>query len=225
MKSQLTFILLISLIFSCKDEPKAITLDSETTALNIAEKIANAHGYDNWKTVSELAFTFNVDRDSSHFERSFIWQPKTKKVTAINQKDSITYNRKQVDSLSLRADQAFINDKFWLLPAFQMLWDSGTSITTPRREVAPISQDSLNKITLTYNNDGGYTPGDAYDFYYDKNYLLKEWIFRKGNSKKPSMTTAFSEYETIQGISFPTKSTKDGDRWSLYFTDIKIKTE
>ncbi len=225
MKNKGLIIIVLLLCFSCKKDTKTTTPEIEKTPLSIAEKIANAHGYEHWKNVSELKFTFNVDRDSSHFERSFIWQPKTKKVIAINKKDSVTYNRNKVDSLSLRSDQAFINDKFWLLPAFQMVWDSGTTISEAKTEIAPISKDSLSKITLTYSNDGGYTPGDAYDFYYDKNYHLKEWIFRKGNSEKPSMITAFSEYKTIEDISFPTKSTKDGKSWSLYFTDIEIKNE
>ncbi|WP_375238230.1 hypothetical protein [Aurantibacter sp.] len=223
-----TYILIIGLslsLFSCKNDIKKDTPKTSNTKLTIAEKIAEAHGLSNWKNVTEIKFTFNVDRDSSHFDRSFIWKPKTNQVTAITVKDTISYFRKNVDSISLRADQSFINDKFWLLPAFQLAWDKGTTISKPKREIAPISKDSLNKITLIYNSELGYTPGDAYDIFYDKNYHIKEWIFRQANQEKPSMITVFSEYKTIKGISFPTKSTKETPNWSLYFTDLKITTE
>ena len=225
MKTYLSILAIALSIFSCKNETKENIVKSPEKELTIAEKIAEAHGFNNWSKVKELAFTFNVDAESNHFDRSFIWNPKTNQVTAITRKDTISYSRKKVDSLSLRADQGFINDKFWLLPAFQMVWDSGTTFSKSTKEIAPISKDSLNKITLTYSKDGGYTPGDAYDFFYDNNYLIKEWIFRQANSEKPSMITAFSDYKTVKGISFPTKSTKDGENWSLYFTDVKIKTE
>ena len=225
MKLHILILILFLSLFSCKNEAKKDTLKTPSKKLTIAEKIAEAHGISNWKNVEEIQFTFNVDRDSSHFNRSFIWKPKTQHVTAITKKDTITYFRKNVDSLSVRADQGFINDKFWLLPAFQLAWDKGTTLSKPKREIAPISKDTLNKITLTYNSKLGYTPGDAYDIFYDKNYHIKEWVFRKSNQEKPSITTAFSNYKTIKGISFPTKSTKSTSNWSLYFTDIKIKTE
>jgi hypothetical protein len=220
---KLIYITFIGLSFiSCKQ--KSETKQPEKK-ISVAEKIANAHGFENWKQVSQIQFTFNVDRDSSHFDRSYICKPKTNQVTAITTKDTITYLRKNVDSLSLNADQSFINDKFWLFPAFQLTWDKGTTISKPKIEIAPISKDRLNKITLTYNSEVGYTPGDAYDIFYDTNYHIKEWIFRKANQEKPSMTTAFSNYKTIKGISFPTKSTKEAKNWALYFTDVKIKTE
>jgi hypothetical protein len=225
MKTYLLTLSLSLLLFTCKNDVKKETLETPSKYLTITEKIAEAHGISNWATVTEIQFTFNVDRDSSHFDRSFIWKPKTQQVTAITAKDTVTYFRKNVDSLSLGADQGFINDKFWLLPTFQLTWDKGTTISIPKREIAPISKDSLNKITLTYNSEFGYTPGDAYDIFYDKNYHIKEWVFREANQEKPSMITAFSDYKTIKGISFPTKSTKETPNWSLYFTDIKIKTE
>lgn len=98
--------------YSCKQNQENKVTKKELT---IAEKIAKAHGHDNWKAVSELHFTFNVDTDSTHFERSWIWIPKTGDVTLILDNDTISYNRKTVDSTSIIADKNFINDKFWLL--------------------------------------------------------------------------------------------------------------
>lgn len=219
-----TYILILTLalcFLSCKQEEKTITKKE----LTIAKKIANAHGFKNWKNVTKIAFTFNVDKDSSHYERSWIWKPKTNEVTAITKKDTITFLRKSVDSLSLKADQGFINDKFWLLPAFQLVWDSGTKLSEPIKENAPISKKPLNKITLLYTGKGGYTPGDAYDFYYNDDYLIKEWVFRQANSEKPSLVSAFGDYKTIKNITFPTSSIKAEGNWKLHFTAIEITTE
>ncbi|WP_452221686.1 hypothetical protein [Lacinutrix salivirga] len=213
-------ILIIILCFSCKTEKKEIE-----KKLSIAENIANAYGFENWEKVSKINFTFNVDKDSTHFQRSWTWSPKTNDVTLITNKDTISYNRKSIDSLSLRADQGFINDKFWLLTPFQLFWDEGATISETIGEKAPISNIVLNKITLTYTNKGGYTPGDAYDIFYDNNYIIKEWIYRKGNAAEPSMITTFENIKTFNGIKIATEHRKNNENWNLNFTNIQVKMD
>jgi hypothetical protein len=121
------------------------------------------------------------------------------------------------------ADQSFINDKFWLLVPFQLVWDSGTTISKPIKDAAPISKTEMNKITLTYVSEGGYTPGDAYDLYYGDDFIINEWVFRKGNSEEPTMTTTFENYEVFKGVKIAkTHKTAEGN-FHLYFSNISIK--
>lgn len=133
--------------------------------LTTAEKIANANGNENWKDVSEIAFTFNVDRGENHFDRSWIWKPKTGDISSISSEGiSENYNRSTMDSLTKQTDAGFINDKYWLLAPFQLVWDAGTTFSEKENVEAPISKETLNQLTIVYKNEGGYTPGDAYDF-------------------------------------------------------------
>ena len=220
MKNFIYITLITLLITSCKDNTKSIP---EPKSLTIAEKIANAHGFENWKNVNEIAFTFNVDKDSTHFGRRWVWKPKTNDITSITSTDTISYNRSALDSISLKVDPGFINDKFWLLIPFQLVWDSGTTISEPVKTEAPISKTTLNKITLIYSNNGGYTPGDAYDIFYDNNFLIKEWIFRKANQKEPSMMTTFENYKDINGFKLAVDHKKPNGNWNLNFTNISIK--
>lgn len=215
MKKILFIISLISLCYSCKHKAEPILIKEN---ISIAKKIANAHGFENWKDVSEISFTF--------FEkRSWIWKPKTNDVTLITDKDTINYNRKSIDSLSLKADKAFINDKFWLLMPFQLIWDTGVIISEPTKETAPISKTQLNKIIITYTNEGGYTPGDAYDIYFDENYLIKEWAYRKGNKPEAGLINTFENHQDFNGIKIALDHKKaDGD-WNLKLTNVKIKKE
>jgi hypothetical protein len=223
----LTLFSLLTILIACKTETKKqnteIDLVSEVKKeLTIAQKIAQAHGFDYWKNVNQIEFTFNVDRGDNHFERSWSWQPKTKDVRLITQGDTIQYNRASVDSISLNPDKAFINDKFWLLVPFQLLWDNGTTISESTKEMAPISNNELNKITLTYNNEGGYTPGDAYDIYFDNEYIIREWIFRKGNAEEPSMITTFENHEDYNGIKIAKDHKMAEGNFNLYFSNIKV---
>lgn len=220
MKNILILIVLTSFIVSCKqkENPEKVTEKEWSTA----EKIANANGFENWKDVSELHFTFNVERDTAHFERSWIWKPKTEDVIMISGNDTIAYNRKSVDSTAMNADKSFINDKYWLLAPFQLVWDKGTQISEPIKEAAPISNKEMNKISLTYPSEGGYTPGDAYDLYYDDSYMISEWIYRKGNSTEPSMMTTWEDYEDFNGITIGKAHNRPDANWKLHFTNIQV---
>lgn len=222
----LTLLFLCLLAFSCKkeiNERKPIYASSTVIEeKTIAEKIALAHGFENWKQVSKIEFTFNVQRDSSVFSRSWKWNPKNNNVIVTSKQDTISYNRASIDSTSINTDKGFINDKFWLLIPFQLVWDEGITISEPIKETAPISKTELHKITLTYGNKGGYTPGDAYDIFYNDDYLIKEWIFREGNSEEPSMITTFENYEDYKGIKIAKDHKMAKDGFNLFFSDIKI---
>lgn len=213
----LSFFLILT---SCKKETKEEVIEP-VLELTTAQKIANANGFEHWKNVSEIEFTFNTSRGA----RSWSWQPKTQNVVLINKGDTISYNRLKIDSLSLQADRAFINDKFWLLAPYQLVWDKGTTISEPIKETAPISKIEMNKITITYSSEGGYTPGDAYDFYYSDDFMVKEWVYRKENSETPSLMTTWEDYQDFNGIKISTMHKNLEDNWQLYFTGIKVITE
>ena len=219
MKKSIISLSLIALFFSCKQKNDPKTIEKEWST---AEKIANANGFENWKEVSELQFTFNVDRDTTHFERSWTWHPKTEDVIMISGKDTVAYNRKSVDSTSMNADKAFINDKYWMLAPFQLVWDTSATISESAMAEAPISKTQLNKITISYPNEGGYTPGDAYDLYYSDDFMVKEWSYRKGNSKEPTMSTTWEDYENFNGITIAKTHNRPDSNWKLHFTNITV---
>ncbi|QAA80278.1 hypothetical protein EI546_00355 [Aequorivita sp. H23M31] len=189
-----------------------------------ARQIAEACGIQNWNKVSEIAFTFNVDRDGNHFERSWIWNPKSQDIKMVSSKDSVNYNRSKMDSLTMKTDAAFINDKYWLLAPFQLVWDKGMEFSTKENVVSPISKDTLSQLTIVYPNDGGYTPGDAYDFFYDKNFRIQEWNYRKENSPEPSLTSTWEDYKDFEGIVIATMHRNNSNNFKLYFTNISVKT-
>lgn len=222
MKKALMICVVMAFVYSCKQKEETKPIKNEAST---AEKIAHAYGFQNWKNVSKLQFTFNVDKDTTHFERSWTWHPKTNEVMMVSKKDTIVYNQKAVDSVFKDADKAFINDKYWLLTPFQLLWDTSASISEPSSAKAPITQEHLHKITLTYPDEGGYTPGDAYDFYYDDDYIIKEWVYRKGNSKVPTMMTTWENHEDINGIKIAKTHKRPNENWTLYFTNIKVFKE
>lgn len=189
--------------------------------MSTAEKLAFKNGYENWKDVSEINFTFNVDRGEQHFERAWTWNTRENSVKMVS-KDTVTYNRSEMDSLKMKTDSNFINDQFWLLAPYNLMWDKGISFSENDKAKAPISGDTLQKLTAVYNNDGGYTPGDAYDFYYDTDYKIKEWTYRQANAEKPSMSTTWEDYEDFGDLSIAKMHKDSTGNFKLYFTNISV---
>ncbi len=224
MKSLYLGCICFLLVSACKSDSSK-NLQTETiTSFTAAENIANAHGFEHWETVSKVAFTFKVDRDTIKGKgRSWEWYPKKDSIIMLTDVKTITYKRTFIEEEeTVNADRSFINDKFWLLIPFQLVWDSTASISDPKKMESPIHKTQLNMITITYSNQGGYTPGDAYDIYYDDNFIIQEWTFRKGNAKTPTLSTTFENYISCNGIKIAKDHKMIGGNWNLNFTDISI---
>ncbi len=226
MKKRIFILLTITALASCTnkatgDKTPAAVHDSTTV-----EKIAHRAGYARWNDVQEIAFTFNVSNAQGVARsRQWTWNPKTGDVLMIAQTDTIQFNRKQaLNELQTEADKHFINDSYWLLPEFKFLTDKGTTITEKSGVNAPISAVNMDMITIAYNGDGGYTPGDAYDVYYNKNYEIKEWVFRKGNDTIQSLMTTFEQIESHGGINITTDHRLPDRMSRIHFTNIKVTT-
>ena len=232
MKSCSISFLAVLLVFSCKErsEKPATAEDSaESTELkadDILEQVAAQHGFDSWKSVREIHFTFNVDRGDSHYERSWIWKPKTNEVTGISAGDTTTYMRSAVDSTLMELDAGFINDKYWLLAPYQLVWDRNSfEQRTASGVAAPISGEPAEKLTIVYGSEGGYTPGDAYDLYLDKDRVVREWAFRKGNQEEPNMITTWEGYQDRSGLKIATDHKNADGSFRLYFSNVQVVTE
>lgn len=236
MKRIFTLLVAVTLFYSCKNENKKEDNTQETAqtetkqenlspAQEVAHRIANANGAGEWDKVTEVKFTFNMDRGEDHMERSWVWNPKTKDIKMTSPKDSLSYNRSSMDSIAKEKDKGFINDAFWLTAPLHLMWDESATVTVQDTATAPISQKMMKKITLTYPNEGGYTPGDAYDFFYGDDNMVKEWIYRKGNVSEYSMVTTWEDYEDFNGVKLSkTHKTKD-PKFKLYFTGVDVKME
>lgn len=216
-------ILSVLIIFSsCKQNEEKKESEQELT---IAQKIANAHGFEHWNNVKTIEFTFGGKMEEPNSGRAWVWNPKTSDIKLNSDGKTVEYNRNNMDSTSLKADRAFINDKFWTFIPFQLIWDDGITISEPIKSVAPISNENLNKITLLYSDVGGYTPGDAYDLYFDKDYIIKEWQFRRDNSEEASISNTFESYKDLNGIKIAQEHKKAEGDWNILIRNLKIELE
>ena len=175
--------------------------------------------------MKSFQFTFGGHDTIPNSGRTWVWNPKTNDIAVMRNGESFNYNRNDMDSVAIKWDRAFINDKFWALIPFQLIWDKSATISEPEVKTSPVNQQELNKITITYSSEGGYTPGDAYDIFFDDKYIIKEWNYRRGNQLEPSLSNTFEKYQDFNGLYIAQEHTRTKDNWNLRIRNIKVKLE
>ena len=223
MKKYLILSLILVINISCKSEQQKE--NPSNSNLSTVQKIANAHGFEQWNNVNTFKFTFGGNAEDPNSGRSWNWNPKTNDVILTRDGESKTYNRNSMDSIAIKSDRAFINDKFWALIPFQLVWDEGTTISEPISAESPVSKKVYSKITIAYSNEGGYTPGDAYDIYYDNNYMIREWTFRRGDVPEPTMSNTFENYIDIGGIKVAQEHKRSEGNRNLLIRNVNVEFE
>tara|TARA_B100000678_G_scaffold39491_2_gene29130 strand:+ start:2639 stop:3391 length:753 start_codon:yes stop_codon:yes gene_type:complete len=228
------FPLLVMLsIISCKNT-ESDKSDSEMTSANttvaaaeekdgIANTIAMANGFDKFKDATEVEFTFNVKvNDTVRSSRHWKWNKKTSEISLTEGDSTKTYTKNDsIPKNKVSIDQKFINDSYWLLFPYQLVW-SDPKLTEEKEVAAPISGDTLNKLEVAYSTDGGYTPGDTYDIYYGNDYMIEEWVYKAAGGDR-QMATTWEDYKEFKGIPIATMHKSGDGSFQIYFTDVSIK--
>jgi hypothetical protein len=146
-------------------------------------ELAQAHGLEDWPNVEALEFTFQVNREPP-VVRHWRWDVSGNQVTQTINGSSHTI---QLDAFEGEKDtkvhSQFINDKFWLLFPFSIVWSAPTVTDHGKVEIEISGQMvEVQKLTALWPNEGGYTPGDAYDLFIADDAEILGWTFRRANA-------------------------------------------
>ncbi|MHA7131107.1 hypothetical protein [Algoriphagus namhaensis] len=212
MKKSLLLLAFAAVLFAC--QPK------ETTPDTLPMKVAMAYGYGQMDQVNSIGFTWNVQRDSANvFSREYLWDMKEHTVMYSGPDTTYTYSL-LTDSLP-PADRGFINDKYWAMMPFQLAWDTGYTFDTEEGASSPIQGTESTKLTILYNSEDGYTPGDAYDLYLDENHKILEWTFRKGNGPE-GRTWTWENEKQVGPLTFAMDHMDASGNRFIWITDLSV---
>jgi hypothetical protein len=218
-----TLITLILPLFLLNCTPKSTKTD-EIVNLSDTQLIAQAYGIDNFDDLEQLQYTFNVSRhDTLLVARTWVWQRGSGNIIMIKNQDTVNYQLANITEDLKKVDHSFINDKYWLLFPFHLVWDSNVTHTNMGRQTAPLSGKQLTRLTVQYGEEGGYTPGDAYDLYLDDNWVIREWVFRKSASSSPGSAISWENYADFSGLKIATNHYNSDTGIRIYFTDVEFK--
>lgn len=224
MKKILLTCLSFLLLVSCKEKStEGSSTEPKAEELAITEKIAYSNGLKEFREVKELNFTFNVKRnDSLVTSRSWSWKPQVDSVTYTEDGNSLSYHTVDDAASHPEIDQKFINDQYWLLFPFHLVWDKMEYEHLPKA-TAPISGKELQKLTVTYPENAGYTPGDVYEIYFDEDLLIREWVYMPGGDRQKAFPATWEDYKDLNGIKISTMHTNEEGSFELFFTDVSAE--
>lgn len=214
------YLLLAILIIACQEAPKS-TVKADIS-ITLLDSIADAYGYQSWTNVEQISFTFNVDRPTRKSARSWEWDVENSMVSSTIDTATVQYNKLQVDSTMMGVDARFINDSYWLLFPFKLVWDRGSfSYEVESMDEASNKEVGNRKITISYGDSGGYTPGDVYDFYINSDYHITEWTWRKSNDSVARIRTKWAPPKNFNGLWLTTHHQGE-DELSIYFSGVEV---
>jgi hypothetical protein len=199
--------------------------DPHSLALRIAER----YGLDSFPRVESMHFVFNVHYKGHDVAREWTWFPKEDSVIYKGKDPAgammqAAYSRRNQYSLAAESvkaiDKMFINDQYWLLFPYHLVWDKGT--TMEASAMPPGKNREAYRVTVIYPSQGGYTPGDAYDLYVDSSGTVMRWTYRKSNSDKPTRESMWSEPVPEGGLNLSLVRPGMGDDFKLSFSDVKV---
>src|SRR5580693_6253168 len=202
----------------------------------IADEIAKAYGLDSWGQIEAIRYTWNAQFPGVNVSRSWVWEPKTNKVSYEGKdKDGkpvkATYLRSelstQLDTVKNQVDPAFTNDNYWLLFPLHAYWDTSATVTDQGMHKLPLGNGSAGLVAVKYPAEiGGYTPGDTWELYVGKDNRVEQFAYHRGGPKKPSVVIAtWAGYKKAGPLLISTehRGTADGKALHLFISDVAVK--
>ncbi len=202
----------------------------------IAEQIAKTYGLDSWDEIEAIRYTWNAQFPGVNVSRSWEWHPKTGQVSFEGKdKDGkpvkVTYLESQLSSqpanVKAEVEPGFINDQYWLIFPFHVVWDSSATVTDDGMQKLPLGTGSARRVTVKYPVEaGGDTPGDTWELYVGKDNRVEQFVYHRGGPKKPSVVIAtWAGYKKAGPLLISTehRGTADGKPLHLYFSNVSVK--
>jgi len=199
---------------------------------DIRHQIADAYGLGSWPQVEQIRYTFNVDAGPKKVARTWTWEVKADRVTyegpdTAGKPVKSTYTRASMSPEVVKdVDPNFINDQYWLLFPFHLVWDKDATVEDKGMTAAPMGKGKLRRVTVTYPKAGGYTPGDSYDLFVGSDNHIVVWNFHEGGAPEPTLTATWANYKMAGPIlvSHDHRATLGGKPGRIFFTGVAVKT-
>jgi hypothetical protein len=201
----------------------------------LAEKTAQEFGIASWGKIEAIRYTFNLDFALGKISRTWTWEPKTGRVTYESKDKSgqpvkVTYLRSELNSQSAdvkdNIEPSFMNDQYWLIFPFHVIWDDTPVVTDKGMAKLPLGNGTAEHLLVKYPSDVVYTPGDTWELFIGPDYRVREFIYRRGGPKKPSIVIAtWTDYKKAGPLLVATdhRGTADGKPLRLTFSNVAVK--
>jgi len=201
----------------------------------IADQIAKAYGFDSFSQIERIRYTWSADLGGGlKLSRTWVWEPKTDQVS-YDGKDKagkpvkLTYLRSQLSSqpaaVKDEVDPGFINDQYWVLFPFHLVWDGSAKIEETGMHKLPLGKGSAKRVVVTYPADVGYQPGDIWELFVGADNRIQEWTYHRAGSAKPTVLSTWEDYKKAGPlvVAMDHRGTRLGKPIRISFSDVSVQ--
>jgi hypothetical protein len=202
------------------------------TEQDVRQRIAKAYGIQSWDQVEQLRFAFHVQRGKDQRARSWVWEPKVDRVSfAGTDKQGkpvkLTYLRSELNAQPAQQvkeiDASFINDQYWLLFPFHLVWDQAAKVEDSGMHKLPSGPGNGRRIVVTYPSSGGYTPGDVYELFVGEDGRIIQWAYHHGGATKPTLVATWEENRHLGPLVVSLNHRGAEGDIRVWFADVAVK--
>ena len=196
-----------------------------------AEQIAKTYGLDSFSQIEGIRYTFNIAERK--LSRTWVWEPKTDQVSyegkdRAGEPVKVTYLRSQLGSQAAvvreEIDPAFINDQYWLVFPFHLIWDSSAKVEETGMHKLPLGKGSAQRVVVRYPPEG-YSPGDTWELFVGTDNRIKEWVYRHGGSEPWMGVWSWEDHRKAGPllVSLNHPGNREGKPVRVFFSDVAVK--
>jgi len=200
----------------------------------ILEKLTKTYGLESFGQIEAIRYTFNAEAPGLIVSRSWTWEPKTDQVTYEGKDKSgnpvkATYLRSQLGSQPANVrddiDPGFLNDNYWLILPFHIVWDTDATVEDAGMQQLPLGQGSAEKVAVKYPSDGGYSLGDTWELYVGPDGRIEEMAYRAGGPAKHVVIATWADYKKAGPllVSLEHRGTNNGQPAHVFFSNVAVK--
>ena len=214
--------------------PAAGGVVSDTTGLEAtrrARAVAQAFGLEAWEAVQSVAFTFAVDLPDRSMTRAWVWFPHRQTATLRTAAGVTELDLTRPDGGDAAAHRHFINDTYWLVFPFQLLWSGPALTLIPGTDCPLPGVDHTDRLVVDYAA-GGYTPGDRYVLFLEPGGTrVHGWSFVRGGAGQPAtadagdggMVSVWSDPVDHEGLMITQRFEDPSGPFTLEFRDVSVE--
>jgi hypothetical protein len=141
----------------------------------------------------------------------------------------VTYLRSQLGSQSAEVkediDPGFLNDNYWLILPFHIVWDTSTTVEDAGMQKLPLGNGSAEKVAVRYPSNGGYSTGDTWELYVGPDGRIEEMAYRAGGPAKHVVIATWADYKKAGPllVSLEHRGTNNGQPAHVFFSNVAVK--
>jgi hypothetical protein len=202
---------------------------------SVAEQVAKTYGIDSFGQIEAIRYTWNVESPRGKVSRTWEWSPKTDSVV-YEGKDkegkpvNASYRRSELsnqsDAIRKEIDPAFVNDQYWVLLPFHIVWD-GAAVSNEGMNKLPVGDGSAERLVAKYPSEGGYQPGDTWDLYVGGDKRIEAIVYHRGAPNPPPRLVAatYADYKKAGPLLISTdhQGTVDGNPFRIVLSNVAVK--